>query len=270
MNIQALRSWLLDERNIVRAVTSTTADNISAFAEVTGMLSMPFIPALLTALSLVFGIQANTETNWPEWAAIAVAVVVVIALESLGITAAKTALRLYRAWQDQLSLGRDFAATVMATMLYASLVFAIIALGEGLPVELKWVGYASPFLAVTLYVVVGLNSDLQERVDRKEVAISFETQIENEVKLADLDDYKLRMQLKREADMADYQDKLEAKRRKREERSGPRLSPKQTRIEARKLLAQYPKISGAELGRRLNVSERTGQSIINEFNGKGK
>lgn len=234
------------------------------------MLFMPFIPALLTALSLVFGIQANQSTNWPMWAAITVAVVVVIALESLGITAAKTALRLYRAWQDQLSLGRDFAATVAATLLYAALVFVIIAWGEGLPEELKWVGYASPFLAVTLYVVVGLNSDLQERVDKKEVAISFETKIENEIRLADLEDYQERQRLKREADMSAYQAKLEAKQKAREKQDGPRLTPQQTRVEARKLISQYPNISGAELGRRLNVSEKTGQNIINEFNGRQK
>jgi hypothetical protein len=266
MNIQLFRNWLLDERTIIRAVTATAMDNVTALAEVLGLLSVPLIPAILTGLSLVFGLhytQAQAQAGWSLWASIVLAAVVIIALESLGIAASKTALRLYRAWQDQLVSRRDFLVTLSAVAMYTLLVFMIIALGEGLPPALLWIGYTSPFLAVTMYVVVGFSIDLHERTEQKAQALDMATRIENEVKMADLADYQARLNLKREMDMAAFQAKLDHKYNRL---AAPRLSPHQARREAHQILQDEPLITGAELGRRLGLSERTGQLILNEIN----
>ena len=260
MSLQTLRSWLLDERTAVRAVSSTAADNLTALAEVIGMVSVPLIPASLTALSLVFKL-----TDWPRSAAITIAIIIILALESLGISASKTALRLYRAWQDDLVGKQDFLATLVATAIYALLVFLIIAFGDGLPKELRWIGYTSPFLAITTYIVIGLSTDLQERIERQEVALARKQAIANEVALADLDDYRVRQNLKREMELEAFRAKLLSKQTRQAEQTGPPLTPAEARARARELLEEHPTMTGAELGRKLGQSERTGQNIIKEW-----
>lgn len=255
--IQNIRDFLTGERAVVRSITTTAADNITATAEVTGMLSVPLIPAALTALSLIFTIK-----EWDTWAATTLAIITVIALESLGIVASKTALRLYRAWQDELTLFRDFLAAVIATAAYAILVLIIIVGGHTLPEALIMIGAVSPFLAIATYVVIGLGIDLQERVDHKEQALDFERKIDNEIKIADLEDYKARLNLERELKREAHRAKLEAKYSKN---SHPKLTPQQARTQARQILNDNPDISGAELGRLLGRSERNGQDILNEL-----
>jgi hypothetical protein len=264
MDIRRIRQWLRGERELVAATTATVTENIAALAEVSGMLLLPLIPAILTGMSIYFSLLSTS--SWPQWAATTVALVVAAGLESLGIAASKTAMRLYRAWRDSLSLKAELYAVVSTTMLYATLVTAIIAFGEGLPQELRWVGYVSPVLAVSMYVVVGFNADIQERRDRELEAITFEQDLDNELRIAQLTDKKERMALKREQEMLAYQQKLDLKKIRDEAKlkdAGSKLglTPAQRRIEARKLLQGNPAMSGSELGRYFGLGERSGQML---------
>jgi hypothetical protein len=269
MKILRIRQWLRGERDLVAATTATITDNIAALAEVAGMLLLPLVPAILTGFSMYVALLRNPE--WPQWAANVVAIVVAVGLESLGIAASKTAMRLYRAWRDKLSKKEELFAVIGTTLLYVALVTAIIGFGEGLPPGItRWVGYASPLLAVSMYVVVGFNADIQDRRDRKRESTDFEQNLTNELKIAELEDKKARLDLKRDQEMLKFRQKLELNKLKRERiladsQGHLNLSPAQRKIEARKLLSQDPTISGAQLARYFGLSERSGQMLLKEL-----
>jgi hypothetical protein len=264
MKITKIRSWLLNEREVVGAVTTTFADNISSLAGVAGMLFLPLIPAGLTGLSLLF-----METTWPLWAVVAVAVIVAVGLESLGIAASKTAMRLYRAWRDDLSLISELIAVVIITGLYATLVFLVIWLSGALPDELRWIGYVSPFLAVGMYVVVGFNADLQQRRDELLQARALELDFELKIKTAEIEDATERLAIERKQDMAIFEQKQQIKLERAQARlDQPRLTPEESRRRAREIIAENPYITGAELARQLGVTRHTGSRILKEVNGQ--
>jgi hypothetical protein len=268
MNVLKVRQFLSWERDLVAALTATITDNIASLADVSGMILLPLVPATLTALNLYLALLARS--TWPVWAATLVAVLVGGGLESLGIAASKTAMRLYRAYRDKLSLLSEVIAVILTTAIYVALVTAIIAFGEGLPQELRWIGYASPLLAVSMYVVVGFNADIQARRDRELEATNFERDLDNELRIAQLGDKKARLALKREQDMLAYQQRLNFKRLRDEAKlqdAGSRLalSPTQRKVEARRLLAENPEMTGAELGRYFGLTARAGQILKKEI-----
>lgn len=264
--VERFRGWLLGEREVVAALSITAADNISSLAEVAGMITMPGVPALLSGLSLYFALMASG--TWSPAAIIAVALVVVISLECLGIAASKTAMKLYRSWRDQLSTQGEFMAVVVTTTLYALLVFGIVYMGRGLPSELQALGYASPFLAVAMYVVIGFNADLQQRRDQLLAASQRETEFENQQRIAELEDAARRLKMKREQEMQEFAQKLELKRLKAEARLLEtqadliQMSPGERFAKTCEMVRKNAKISPRELQMVVGTTERNCQMLL--------
>jgi hypothetical protein len=145
----------------------------------------------------------------------------------------------------------------------------------------KGLGIVSPFLTCIVYIAVALHRDLTTIEAKRDQQDSRQQNIEDDQRAWGRERERMEIELSHQERMA----KIEAKTTRNNPQPGPHISeisaqngpnfpplrvPKpEWRIKAHEIFVQNPQISGAELGRLIGASERTGQNIINEFRGNG-
>jgi hypothetical protein len=260
------RNWLIGEREAVEATTVTLSENIMALAQVVGMLSLPAVPATLVAIALHTDL---TDTLPPVllWPVVAI---VGAGLEALGITASKTAMRMYRAFKDQMTTRGELLTSILTVFFYITLTGIILYNDDSLTGLASALSLTSPLLSVTLYVVTGFNTDLQRREEKRKNLEERKEQISHEMELADVEDHRKRLEMKREQEMIAFKAQQEAKLQKvLAKATTPQLSAQERDRVARQLLRQNPNISGVDLARQLGVSDRMGQIIKSQISSNG-
>lgn len=240
MTLDDFKNFLYKERQAVDALATTVKTNMASLMAILAAIAIPLVPAIFAAN----GVYVQTTTwseDWRKWAAVATAV----AIEGAGMFLSILATKTYSAWQKKAATVKEIYAMAGAVGIYTVIVVVLIALSN-VPWGLKIIIALIPLLGVAFYIGMGFETDLANRLD--EIA--------------------------------------DEKRRKRDERmsaksarsgaqkigkvaQGSRVSKHEWRKFALDVLREDAYITGAELGRRLGASPRTGQNILNELEGAG-
>jgi low affinity Fe/Cu permease len=239
----------------------------------------PFFVALMPALFTAYAIFHTFQGEAGPKLAFFFAVVVGLAMETVGIVATHTAISLYNAQEEGTIQPVKFKLMVWLVPIYVIGVAAVVGFSENAFTPLvKGLGIASPALTCVVYVAVALARDIR-RVQAKQDDENARQDQANQDKLKwEQEKERLEIELKHKEKLA----RIEAKTRAQENpqtrsqttqnghNSPPlRLPRSEWRENAREILAQNPQISGAELGRLLGASERTGQNIMLEIQTNG-
>ena len=242
--------------------------SILSFLIKLGPFAVALMPSLFTGYA-VYGIFKSEG----RLLAILFAVIIALAVETVGIVSTHTAIELYNAWQLKqadwvklalmVGLVPVYIICVSGTILYADEAFNDL---------VQALGVASPFLTCIVYIAVALARDLHRIKQQAKV----KNELENKKELADLDwqreKERLEIELKHQEKLA----RIEAKSKRNvsheniESKSVEAISPDEREIIARNKIQENPDISGAQLGRELGLSARMGQIIkkdIVETNG---
>jgi hypothetical protein len=254
---------------------------VMSFLVKLGPFCVALMPALFTGYSIYFTFRIEAGTRL----ALFFAIVVGLAMETVGIVATHTALDLYNAVEDGYIKPVKFKLMVLLVPVYVLGASAVVFFSENAFTPLvKSLGVASPFLTVIVYVAVALARDIR-RAEMKQDKVESRQDKEKEAerKLRHEKEV-LEIRLKHEENLAKIDaknarkaDDLPAKISENSENSPQvakntppiRVPKKEWRVQAVETLRHNPEISGAELGRRLGANARTGQLIINELIGKG-
>lgn len=269
--VLAFRNWLQGERTAVEATAVTIADNLTALFQIAGMLFLPGLPA-----SLVFYALWLSLPQAPVLAAIAA-----VALEAVGVVSCKTTMRLYRGWRREYVQMPELITGVLAAMFYGGLVSVTLYFADGLPGLAGALGWISPWLAITLYLVTGFNVDLEIREEERADILAYQRDQGRVLEQAELDLRLKNLQLKAELaarqqemrltqEMEAFKAKLELKNRAQMARleaklanSGQKRSPQALLQEAERIYGEYNgQISGPDMAELLGVELRTAQNYI--------
>lgn len=268
MNVNRVKSWLLSEQEIVASTAAAASGTIASLSEVLVMVAMPLVPAVLSGLSLYFALLSLPDP-WPEWSVLLLAVLVVVALEPYGIASSKTAVRFYQAQRDGEASPLEAYATATTVVLYVVLIVGINLLSHSLPLPLIGLGAVSPVLSAAAYVVIGLNNDLQRRLDRRATTIQRRDDFQDERELMELEDERERMEMDREFKKEKHAQSLElrrlreeAKLRSKEAALTSTIQEADSLLGALEIVRHNPNISGAQLGRQLGLSSRQGRRVL--------
>lgn len=133
-----------------------------------GPFAVALMPALFTAYAIfhTFKSEAGTEL------ALLFAVVVGLALETVGIIATHISVDLYNGWQSGIIKPLKFWLMVALVPFYVFGVALVIYFsGTAFTPLVRSLGIASPFLTCVVYVAVALARDLS-KIEQKEASIS--------------------------------------------------------------------------------------------------
>jgi DNA-binding Lrp family transcriptional regulator len=251
---------------------------VMSFLVKLGPFCVALMPALFTGYSIYFTFRIEAGSNL----ALFFAIVVGLAMETVGIVATHTALDLYNAVEEGYIKPVKFKLMVLLVPVYILGASAVVLFSENAFTPLvKSLGVASPFLTVIVYVAVALARDIRRaeaKQDKTESRQDKEKEAERKLRH---EKEVLEIRLKHEENLA----KIDAKNARKADdlpakisenspqvaKNTPpiRVAKNEWRVRAVETLRHNPEISGAELGRRLGANARTGQNIINELIGKG-
>lgn len=246
----------------------------------------PFFVALMPALFTAYAIFHTFKDEAGPDLAMFFAVVVGLAMETVGIVATHTAIYLYNAKEEGIIQPVKFNLMVWLVPVYVIGVALVVGFSKDAFTPLvKGLGVASPFLTCIVYVAVALARDIS-RVQSQQADKEEKQDRSQQDNLAwEREKERLEMEMKHKEKLA----RIEAKKAKSrpqpetQNRTEPpqnghnappvRVPKSEWRERAREIFAQNPEISGAELGRKIGASERTGQNILleikSELNGNG-
>jgi hypothetical protein len=239
----------------------------------------PFFVALMPALFTAYSIYHTFDDEAGQGMALFFAVVVGFAMEAVGIVATHTAIDLYNAQRDNLIEPVKFQLMAWLVPVYVIGVAAVVFFSkDAFSPLVKGLGVASPFLTCIVYIAIALARDLSkietkasEQAQRAHQKQDEQTHWEREKEL-------LEIKLKHQERLAKIEAKVKPKNTAHQgayspqngangQNSSPPLRvPKgEWRAKAAEIFAENPEISGAELGRLVGASERTGQNILKEI-----
>lgn len=237
----------------------------------------PFFVALMPALFTAYAIFHTFKNEAGAELALFFAVVVGLAMETVGIVATHTAIYLYNAKEEGFIQPVKFKLMVWLVPIYVVGVAGVVLFSENAFTPLvKGLGVASPFLTCIVYVAVALARDIS-RVQAEQAG---KDERQNQTQQEKLDWEREKERLEMEMRHKEKLARIEAKKaqpktqtRTENPQNGHNAPPvrvprSEWREKARAIFAQNPEISGAELGRRIGASERTGQNILLELKSK--
>lgn len=239
----------------------------------------PFFVALMPALFTGYAVYA---TFWPKVGfevALFFALVVSVAMETVGIVATHTAVDLYNGTESKVIHPVKFWLMTALVPVYAMGVAGVVYFSdEAFEPLVKALGVASPFLTVIVYIAVALARDLAKAQDKQSEVRDEEKEIEAEDRAWQREKERLELEQKHAEKLERIRAKTIRNNRAEIAQNGPqngaisppvRVPKREWRDVAVEVLRENPKISGAELGRRIGASERTGQNILNELEQDG-
>lgn len=237
MTLDDFKNLLYKERQAIDAISTTVKQNTASFFAIAAALAIPAVPAIFAANGM-YNLTGNWSENWRISAAIAVAV----GIEGAGMFLSQLATKTYSAWRKKAASVNEVYFIAGAVGFYTIIAIALISFSD-VPITLKTIVGFIPILGIAFYVGVGFETDLANRLD--EIA----------------DEKKRKKQERMNTKYATQ---------KREKNTQSSRVPKLNRREiALNILRENPQISGAKLGRELQVSNRTGQNILHELEQSG-
>ena len=236
MTLDGFKNILYKERQGIDALATTVKTNMASFMAILAAIAIPFVPAIFAANG-VYVQTANWSEDWRKWAAIATAT----AIEGAGMFLSILATKTYSAWQKKAATLREVYAMIGAIIIYTIIVVVLITLSD-VPWGLKAIIALIPLLGVAFYIGMGFETDLANRLD--------EAAEEKRIKRAEVREKR-------------------AQRRTQKDTTNSRVPRAKMRDTALNILREDSRVSGAQLGRQLGVSERTGQNILSEFEQAG-
>jgi biotin operon repressor/cell division protein FtsL len=169
-----------------------------------GPFCVALMPALFTAYAIfkTFASEAGTEL------AFGFALVVGVAIETVGIVSVHTAIDLYNAWQEEVTQEVKFWLMAALIPVYVVGVACVVGFSENAFTPLiKGLGIASPFLTCVVYVAVALARDIRRTKARQEETQAKQERIEAEERAWDREKERLELEHKHAEKMA----RIEAK-----------------------------------------------------------
>ena len=128
----------------------------------------PFAVALMPALFTAYAIFHTFKSDAGNALAYAFAIVVGLAMETVGIVATHTSVDLYNGWQSGAIKPVKFWLMVLLVPFYVLAVAGVVFFsGDAFTPLIKSLGIASPFLTCVVYVAVALARDLS-KIERSE------------------------------------------------------------------------------------------------------
>lgn len=169
----------------------------------------PFLVALMPALFTAYAIYFTYRVEAGPTMALLFAIVVGLAMETVGIVSVHTAIELYNAWQEGLSQRVKFQWMLALIPIYVGGVAGVVIFsGEAFSPLVKALGVASPFLTCIVYFAVALARDIH-RIEAKQAGlIDSQAEIEAEVRRWEREKETIRMRDLQEAKLA----RIEAKK----------------------------------------------------------
>lgn len=243
MTLDDFKNLLYKERQAIDAVSTTVKQNMASFLAIVASLAIPAVPAIFAAN----GVYTLTS-NWSDHWRLSVTLATACAVEGAGLYLSLLATKTYSAWRKGAASIKEIKAMASAVVIYTLIAIALILFSD-VSLALKLVIIFIPILGIAFYVGIGFETDLANRLD--EIA----------------DEKKRKIAEKQAQKVA----QLEAKKSRIEAPKVGKITPisqvekSQWRPLAREIFADNPQISGAELGRRIGASERTGQMILAEL-----
>lgn len=132
-----------------------------------GPFTVALMPGLFTAYSVFHTFK---DAAGPEFALL-IAVVVALALETVGIKATHTAVDLYNAMDDKIIQPVKFWLMLALIPVYVLAVAGLVYFsGDAFTPLVKGLGVASPFLTVIVYIAVALANDLK-KIEAKQASV---------------------------------------------------------------------------------------------------
>ena len=205
-----------------------------------------------------------------------------IALEVVNIVVIHTASEFY----SDKPTGRFWILVGLIPVYVIGVEWVVYHSDGAFPELVKSLGYVSPFFAIAVFIAVMFNQWHKATVARAEGEKEDATRQQTE-----RDKLEIERQMERERIELEHQQemerlameqrhtermaRIEAKKGEISDTKSPRnFAKKRTSKEEKREIAlnivrEFPTVSGAELGRRLDASERTGQNILNELEAAG-
>lgn len=166
----------------------------------------PFFVALMPALFTAYSIFHTFKDEAGIYLALFFAVVVGVAIETVGIVATHTAIDLYNAKQQAIIEPVKFQLMAWLVPAYVIGVAVVVGFSEDAFTPLvKGLGVASPFLTCIVYIAVALARDLA-RIEAKYARLdSRQTHIEDEARQWQREKERLELELKHQERLAKIQ-----------------------------------------------------------------
>lgn len=161
----------------------------------------PFFVALMPALFTGYAIFYTFEKEAGRVLAIAFALTVALAIETVGIVATHTAIDLYNGWRSKAIDGIKVLLMIGLVPFYILGVAGTVWFAKEAFSQLVWaLGIVSPFLTCIVYIAVALARDLtniKQRVDNQQ-QVESEQSREDRAYKRDIERLKLRMEQERQ------------------------------------------------------------------------
>lgn len=149
------------EAETLQATIDNVLDDIQAILMSLLVKLGPFLVALMPALFTAYAIYFTYRIEAGPTMALLFAIVVGLAMETVGIVSVHTAIQLYNAWQEGLSQRVKFRWMLALIPIYVVGVAGVVLFsGEAFTPLVKALGVASPFLTCIVYFAVALARDI--------------------------------------------------------------------------------------------------------------
>lgn len=166
----------------------------------------PFFVALMPALFTAYSIFYTFKDEAGYYLAMFFAVVVGVAIETVGIVATHTAIDLYNAKQQEMIEPVKFQVMAWLVPAYVIGVASVVAFSEDAFSPLvKGLGIASPFLTCIVYIAVALARDLSRIETKQSLTDARQALIEDEHRQWLRDKERLELELKHQERLAKIQ-----------------------------------------------------------------
>lgn len=166
----------------------------------------PFFVALMPALFTAYSIFYTFNDEAGEYLALCFAVVVGLAIETVGIVATHTAIDLYNAKQQKIIEPVKFHLMAWLVPVYVIGVAAVVGFSDDAFTPLvKGLGIASPFLTSIVYIAVALARDLSRLEARQSLKDTRQDLIEDESRQWQREKERLALEMKHEERLAKIQ-----------------------------------------------------------------
>lgn len=168
----------------------------------------PFFVALMPALFTGYSVFYIFQDKAGRPLALFFALVVGLAMETVGIVATHTAIELYNGWQREFIQPVKFWAMIALVPFYVIGVAAVVYYaGDAFSDLVRALGIASPFLTVVVYVAVALARDLSNIEARHNLELDRQDEIEADDKTWQREKERLEIELRHKEKLA----RIEAK-----------------------------------------------------------
>ena len=246
----------------------------------------PFFVALMPALFTAYSIFYTFKPEAGPTLALCFAVVVGLAMETVGIVATHTAIDLYNAKQLGLVESVKFKLMSWLVPIYVLGVSSVIYFSEDAFTPLvKGLGIASPFLTCIVYIAVALARDLAQIAAKQSERDERQTILEDEQRVWERERERLQLEMKHEEKLA----RITAKRVKQAVNGGGQNAQNDVKShvfdavnlsKAKKkeqlidrmldIYVDNPNTGVSTVANQLNVSRQTVYNYLNEMEQAGR